>query len=270
MMFAAMAGFRDWAPLEKARAFRFLLDRNEGMTAGELARSLGVSSTTAAGYLRALDLPAAVLDQVEAGKLSFTIAELIQRGAETGKYAVEEVEEIAGKVVAGEMTPGEVRDTVLPEKPRKQVDPLAEGDDSGVAFGAPVWDPQNDALAESERLEALADQMLAKEQGGTGGNPAAGDGDLPWDEDGETSPAPQKTDESPVDSAQKRKLESYLLGRLLRELAPADYLAEIDVDHDLAYEWAYKLNPRERTQHLHALAEVLVEDDAHAPSEIFG
>lgn len=270
LMFTAMANFRDWTPLEKARAFKFLLDRNDGMTASELARSLGVSSTTASSYLRALDLPETVLAQVEAGNLSFTIAELIQRGAETGKYAVEEVEEIAGKVVAGDMTPGEVRDTVLPEKPKKEVDPLKDGDDSGVDFGAKVWDPQNDALEESERLERLADEMLAKENAAQGGNPATGDGDLPWDEDGAAAPTPAKTDESAVDSAQKRKLESYLLGRLLRELAPADYLEEIGVDHDLAYEWAYKLNPRERTTHLHALAEVLVEEDANAPSEIFG
>lgn len=262
MMFTAMAHFADWTPLEKARAFRFLLDRNPQTTAAELARSLGISTTTASSYLRALELPASVLDLVDSGDLSFTIAELIQRGAESGKFETDEVEEIAGKVAAGEIKAGEIRDIVGPDKPKQQPDPLKEGDDSDVPFGAKVWDPESDPEKLEEerrrRLESQADDLL----NAAGPAPAGDDDVLPW-EDGQT------TANGMMDAGTRRRLDSYLLGRLLRDHADDGYLDEIGTSRDETFKYAFKLEHQARLTALRQLAQLLAEDDPQLPSEIF-
>lgn len=261
LMFTAMAHFADWTPLEKARAFRFLLDRNQDKTAAELSRSLGISSTTAASYLRALELPETVLDLVDRGDLSFTIAELIQRGAETGKIEIDQVEEIAGKVAAGEMKAGEIRDIVLPEKPQQQPDPLKEGDDADAPWGAKVYDPEADPekLEEErrQRLEAQADDIL-----NAAGPEPAGDDVLPWEDGGQTA-------NGMMDAATRRRLDSYLLGRLLRDHADDAYLDEIGASRDETFKYAFKLEHQARLTALRELAAVIAEDDPQLPTEIF-
>ena len=96
----------DLNPVEEARAYQRLSDE-EGMTQAEIARMVEKSRSHVANIQRLLGLPAAVLDLVEAGKLSMgharaligqdDAAELARR-AVNDNLSVREIEKLVRKV----------------------------------------------------------------------------------------------------------------------------------------------------------------------------
>lgn len=268
MMFAAMAGFRDWDPISKARALRYLLDLNPEQTAKKLASSLGLRADYVQRHLRLLDLPEELAARLEKGDLSFTVADLLRRGISAGRLTEEAAGDLAASYSTGEISAEELRDLAAP--PRPQPDPLAEADDSDAPWGAKVWDPEFaekmeelEAAAEAkaqearerEELEAEADRILS-----FGGKPdAAGEEVTPYEPDADSG----------ISGPNKRRLYSYLLGRLLRDVAPKGYLDELGVTVGEVYDYAWRLDNQKRMSALVDLAQALAEDDMALPTEIF-
>jgi ParB family chromosome partitioning protein len=115
----------DLRPIEQARAFRALMDRN-GWSARQVARELAIDHTGVARALALLELPAPVQDQVEQGALAPATA-----------YELSKVEDaraqrdLAERVVAEGMTRAEtvevVRQAVGGPKGRGETKPKAKG-----------------------------------------------------------------------------------------------------------------------------------------------
>lgn len=270
LMFTAMAQFRDWEPVAKARALRYLLDLNPEQTASTLARSLGLRPDYVQRHLRLLDLPQELKSRLEKGDLSFTVADLLRRGIAAGRLNESQAGEIADNYAAGDLTADEVREMTAP--PRKETDPLAEGDDSDAPWGSKVYDPEVEQ--ETERLQRVADEALEEEKRqaeleadadrllSLGGKPAGAADVTPYE--GEEGGSGQGRS-----GPEKKKLYSYMLGRLLRDSAPAGYLDELGIKANETYAYAWKLDSAARLEALFDLTQAMAEDDMALPTEIF-
>ncbi len=91
----------DLRPIEQARAFRTLIDRN-GWTTRQLAAELAVTQSDVVRALALLELPAPVQERVEQGTLSPSTAYEISKVADPGEQA-----QLAERVVAEGMTRSE-------------------------------------------------------------------------------------------------------------------------------------------------------------------
>ncbi len=96
----------DLRPIEQARAFRALIDRN-GWSARQVARELGVDQSNVVRALALLDLPPAVRDQVERGSLPPATAYEVSKLDDPGAQA-----EVAARVVAGGLSRAEAVEEV--------------------------------------------------------------------------------------------------------------------------------------------------------------
>jgi ParB/RepB/Spo0J family partition protein len=267
LMFTSISQFRDWEPLAKARALRYLLDLNEDMTASTLARSLGLRPEWVSRHLRLLELPKEIFKKLESGDLSFTVADLLRRGISQGRLSADEAGDLASSYAAGDISSDELRDLAAPPKP--QPDPLADGDDGDVPWGSKVWDPEfEEKMAALERAadEKVAEELKKEELEVDADRILSLGGKEPVGED-EVTPYEKETDS--VSGPNKRRLYSYLLGRLLRDLAPKDYLAELGITVGEVFDYAWKLDNQARMTSLLEFAEALAEDDSALPTEIF-
>lgn len=114
----------DLNPVEEARAYQRLADE-EGMTQAEIARMVEKSRSHVANIQRLLGLPAAVLDLVEAGKLSMGHARaLIGR---------DDAAEIARKAVNDNLSVREIEKMV--RKVARKVNPNGQAGSAGVSEG---------------------------------------------------------------------------------------------------------------------------------------
>jgi len=96
----------DLKPIEQARAFRALMDRN-GWSGNQAARALGVSQPTVARALALLDLPEPIQEKVEEGTLSPATA------YEIGKAHDPTIQgELADRVVAQKLSRAETVEAV--------------------------------------------------------------------------------------------------------------------------------------------------------------
>ncbi len=96
----------DLQPIEQARAFRALIDRN-GWSARQVARELGIVQSNVVRALALLDLPVAVQDQVEQGSLppatAYEVSKLDDPEAQS---------EVAARVVAEGLSRAETVEAV--------------------------------------------------------------------------------------------------------------------------------------------------------------
>jgi ParB family chromosome partitioning protein len=88
----------DLRPVEQAKAFRALMDRQE-LSTHQLARELSVPQSSVVKALALLDLPESVQEQVEAGRISTGTAYEVSRVADP-----EEQRAIAERVVSEKLT----------------------------------------------------------------------------------------------------------------------------------------------------------------------
>jgi ParB family chromosome partitioning protein len=91
----------DLRPIEQARAFRALIDRN-GWSARQVARELGVDPSGVVRALALLELPSEVRDQVERGALPPATAYEVSKLEDPEAQA-----EVAARVVAGGLSRAE-------------------------------------------------------------------------------------------------------------------------------------------------------------------
>jgi ParB/RepB/Spo0J family partition protein len=250
-------------PVQFARAARAIMSEDHELTAADVSRLVGAPPAWTRKALRLLDLPESIVERVERGDLSFTVADVVRRGIARGDVSADRAEELVTKHADGEITGGALKLGVgyVPPKP-KNYDELsrkldearwAEGrgdgdggrDDGSSGVGAEQrdWEAAGDGAARGGgRLGAVAGAAPAPPGAGRAG------GGLP-----------------PED------LDAYVLGLVLGRLAPAEHRAALHIaDVREAHRYALSLAPRERLDVLRALAAVLLDADAGAPRALRG
>ena len=103
----------DLRPVEQAKAFRTLMDRN-GWTGEQLAEKLHISNPSVFRSLALLKLPTPVQDQVEAGKLAPSVAYEVSRIEDAAEQA-----EVAERVIVEGLSRDQTVEVVRQAKARK-------------------------------------------------------------------------------------------------------------------------------------------------------
>ncbi|MCW2923198.1 MAG: ParB domain protein nuclease [Thermoleophilia bacterium] len=247
-------------PMQAARALRLLLDLNPELDAASLARSLGLRPGWATTHLKLLDLPREVLDRLEDGDLSVTIADLLRRGQSTGRIDEAKVKDLAAKVASGEITTAQVRKEAGPPPKPNTVAPrtVATGPDGRPLEESATWQSLGAASAKGEDFARPATPLT----GDARQNPySSGDALTP-------ARAAASAQDAPIGSAPvvpyEDRLDAYLLGRALEQWATDDYLDEIGIDRVQAASYAAMLGFEERIAAIRHLSATLMEADAAA------
>lgn len=102
----------DLKPIERAKAFRALMDLN-GWSGNQLARELSITSATVTRLLSLLELPEAIQSQVEQGALHPTTAYEVSRLDDPALQA-----QVATRAVAEKMSRAEVAAAVREAQPK--------------------------------------------------------------------------------------------------------------------------------------------------------
>ncbi|MBC7461612.1 MAG: ParB N-terminal domain-containing protein [Thermoleophilia bacterium] len=234
-------------PVQAARALRLLLDLNEELDASQLAKSLGLKAAWAQTHLKLLDLPAEVLERVEAGDLSVTIADLLRKGQTAGRIDETRMIDLAAKVASGEITKAQVRTEAGPPKNTQAPRTVAMGAD-----GTPVerdadgsWgEPVMRSGSELDRTPRPATPL-------SGPSPRA----MSKEFADELDQAPAIA-ELPIEE----QLDVYLLGRVLREWGTDDYLDTLGIDRTQCEAYASALDFEERIGAIRHASWVLMEN----------
>lgn len=245
-------------PIQAARALRLLLDINEQLDAGGLARSLGLKPAWVQTHLKLLDLPQDVQDQLEAGDLSVTIADLLRKGHATGRLDEDKVRDIAAKVASGEITTAEARKAAAP--PPKPNTPAPTTVRAGEA--------ELEASGEWDRIGpsgAVASGVIRPT------TPLTGESPRPLESSAQALPraeraamseaAPQRASSGAVELSPEERLDTYLLGRALREWADDAYLDQLGIDRVQTEAYAEALSFDERIGAIRQLSFALLQAD---------
>lgn len=237
-------------PVQAARALRLLLDLNENLDAASLARSLGLKPAWAQTHLKLLDLPAEVLERVEAGDLSVTIADLLRKGQAAGRIDEGKMVDLAAKVASGEITKAQVRTEAGPAKAPNTQAPktVALGVD-----GKPVQDAPDGSWGEPVMQGGELDRVPRPATPLSGPSPRAMSKE--FQEEIDKAPAA-------VELPLEERLDVYLLGRALREWADDDYLDHLGIDRSQCEAYAAALDFEERIGGIRHMSYVLMENDA--------
>jgi ParB family transcriptional regulator, chromosome partitioning protein len=247
-------------PVQFARAARAIMAEDPSLTAAEVSRLVGAPLAWTRKSLKLLDLPESVVQRVEQGDLSFTVADIVRRGIARGDVSAEEASDLVEQHTNGELGTAGLKLGVgyVPPKPKD-------------------YDEQSRRLDEA-RWAANRDSGLGKDQdaeqrdwdgGGAGGNGSQGGairdggamgGDAPRivasfgpGRDGDREPI-----EVPVED-----LDAYVLGLVLSRVATADHRSHLGAEggHEATQEYAFSLHPDRRLEVLRALgAEILASD----------
>ncbi len=256
-------------PLQAARALRLLLDLNEEMDAGTLARSLGLRPAWASTHLKLLDLPQEVQDRLEAGDLSVTIADLLRRGTEAGRIDEARAAELAKQVAKGEITAAQAKREAGPApkpKPNTQAPKTVELSPDGQPLDPDAassnWQTLSQASVQGEDFQRPATPLSDRENPYAKGEVVAPTPGMKPKEaaaavSGPTPPA------APVIPWEDR-LDAYLLGRALREWAPDEYLDDLGIDRVQSDAYAMMLGFEERIAAIRHVSAMLMELDASA------
>jgi len=257
-------------PIMFARAVRQIMIEDPTLTAAEVSRITGAPAKWTLSALKLLDLPA-VAERVEAGDLAFTAADMVRRAISTGRVEEAEGVALAEQAADGSITTGELRRAVgyVPPKPENYDALSAELDRAR-------WDARR-AAEQGGGRDADADQREWESGGradgpGYGANVASGAGVGAGGAGAGAGGGPGGTGD-PGDEIDPEiraaALDAYLLGRLLRDVAPAHREALGIADRDgEAFQYAFTLRPYERTAALRTLAAALLADDERPPREL--
>ncbi|MEA2245745.1 MAG: ParB family transcriptional regulator, chromosome partitioning protein [Solirubrobacteraceae bacterium] len=246
-------------PVQFARAARAIMSEDPQLTAADVSRLVGAPPAWTRKALRLLDLPESIVERVERGDLSFTVADVVRRGIARGDVSGERAEDLVTQHAEGEITGGALKLGVgyVPPRP-KNYDELsrkldearwaaARGDGGGADGSGSVDAEQRDwesagggaagAARPGSRLGAVAGAATAP--------PAAG-------RSGRAVPA--------------EDLDAYVLGLVLARLVPDGHRRALDIaDERAAHRYAFALEPQERLAVLRALAAELVAADPRPP-----
>lgn len=249
-------------PLQAARALRLLLDLNEGLSAAELARSLGLRPAWASTHLRLLDLPQDVQDRLEAGDLSVTIADLLRRGSAAGRINNARASELAKQLAKGEISAAQAKKEAgpapktLPTQAPRTVRDALDGTDTESSS----WQPMTDGQARGSDIVRQPTPLSSNNS-----NPyvPAGSPIAPKAKTVTRSDVEKSLTHPPV-VAWEDRLDAYLLGRALREWASDEYLDNLGIDRVQTDAYAMMLGFEERIAAIRHISATLMETEAVA------
>ncbi|MBB4664057.1 ParB/RepB/Spo0J family partition protein [Conexibacter arvalis] len=260
-------------PIMFARAVRQIMIEDPTLTAAEVSRITGAPAKWTLSALKLLELPA-VAERVEAGDLAFTAADMVRRAVSTGRVDEAEAVELAQKAADGEITTGELRRAVgyVPPKPENYDQLSSELDrarwearraaEHGGGRDADAdqreWESGGSSASSSEGPSFSANVASGAAAGLAGPGGAEGIGSASGDPADEIDPEIRAV-----------ALDAYLLGRLLRDVAPAHREALGITDREgETFQYAFTLRPYERTAALRTLAGALLAEDDNPPREL--
>jgi ParB/RepB/Spo0J family partition protein len=247
-------------PVQFARAARAIMSEDPQLTAADVSRLVGAPPSWTRKALRLLDLPESIVERVERGDLSFTVADVVRRGIARGDVSAERAEDLVTQHADGEITGGALKLGVgyVPPKP-KNYDELSRKLDEARWAAGRGGDGSSSVDAEQRDWESAAGGGSAG--GGTGGAPAPGSR-LGAVAGAAASPAAGR----PRHGAAPEDLDAYVLGLVLARLVPEGHREALDIaDERAAHRYAFALAPQERLAVLRALAAELVAADPRAP-----
>src|SRR3954452_14480209 len=107
-------------PVQFARAARAIMAEDPSLTAAEVSRLVGAPLAWTRKSLKVLDLPESVVQRVEEGDLSFTVADIVRRGIARGDVSAQEASELVEQATNGEISSAGLKLGVgyVPPKPK--------------------------------------------------------------------------------------------------------------------------------------------------------
>jgi hypothetical protein len=248
-------------PVQFARAARAIMAEDPSLTAAEVSRLVGAPLAWTRKSLKLLDLPESVVQRVEEGDLSFTVADIVRRGIARGDVSAEEASDLVEQHTKGEIGSGALKLGVgyVPPKPKDYDEQSRRLDEARWAASRTHADRDQDA--EQRDWDASNGGGANGSQGGSIRDGGAMGSDSPrivasfgpGRDGGEREPV-----EVPVED-----LDAYILGLVLSRVATADHRSHLGVEggHEATQEYAFSLHPDRRLQVLRALsAEILASD----------
>jgi ParB/RepB/Spo0J family partition protein len=107
-------------PVQFARAARAIMAEDDALTAADVSRLVGAPIAWTRKALRLLDLPESIVERVERGDLSFTVADVVRRGIARGDVSEADAKDLVEQHAEGEITNSLLKKGVgyQPPKPR--------------------------------------------------------------------------------------------------------------------------------------------------------
>ncbi|MCW2955345.1 MAG: ParB domain protein nuclease [Thermoleophilia bacterium] len=243
-------------PVQAARALRLLLDLNSELDAATLAKSLGLKPAWAQTHLKLLDLPQEVIDRIEAGDLSVTIADLLRRGESAGRIDKGRMIDIAEKIATGEITTAQAKQEVAPPKNTQAPRTVTMGPD-GKAIDPRDLEANGSWSASAPMQDASGAAIMRPATPLSGSNESGEAGVLMARSNG-----PVDMTKAPQSIPYEDRLDAYLLGRALREWATDDYLDNLGIDRVQCEAYALALGFEERIQAIRRISSMLMDAEA--------
>lgn len=234
-------------PVQFARAARAIMREDEELTAADVSRLVGAPEAWTRKSLRLLDLPAPIVERVERGDLSFTVADLVRRGIARGDVSAEQAEDLVEQHAEGRITGGALKLGVgyVPPKPKDYEEQSRRLDEARWAGDRADHDRDRDRAADGDQRDW--------ESAGPG--PAA-----------PRAPRPERRAAGDAAQPGPEDLDGYVLALLLARVASDEQRENLGVTgEEVAQRYAFSLRPDERLGALRALAADLLAADPHPP-----
>jgi ParB/RepB/Spo0J family partition protein len=249
-------------PVQFARAARAIMSEDPELTAADVSRLVGAPMAWTRKALRLLDLPESVVERVEQGDLSFTVADVVRRGIARGDVTAEKAEDLVEQHVSGEITGGALKLGVgyVPPKPKDYEEQARKLDESRWAAERAGTDGAATAAQRDWDSRAGGDN-------GSQGGPIRDGGDI--------TPAPRIVakvggpEAEPIE-LDVADLDAYVLGLVLSRVATAEHRSHLGVagGHEAAQDYAFSLHPGRRLEVLRALAGEMLSNDPVPPKAL--
>lgn len=242
-------------PVQFARAARAIMAEDEELTAADVSRMVGAPATWTRKALHLLDLPESIVERVEQGDLSFTMADVVRRGIARGDVSAEDAEELVEQHAAGEITGGSLKLGVgyVPPKPKNYEELSRDLDKARWAGGS------GDVAADAEQRDW--------ESSGPRPEPRRVAPPAVSTTPGAPAPALPAVDVAVTAD----ELDAYALTLLLARIATPEQRGALGlVDLSAVQEYAFSLPPHERLGVLRSMAGELLIADREPPRELRG
>jgi ParB/RepB/Spo0J family partition protein len=244
-------------PVQFARAARAIMAEDPSLTAAEVSRLVGAPLAWTRKSLKLLDLPESVVQRVEEGDLSFTVADIVRRGIARGDVSAEEASELVEQTVKGELGTAGLKLGVgyVPPKPKNY-------DEESRKLDEARWEANRE-----KSLGRDADAAQREWERSDSGRPASDDAPrivASFGPGRERDGAPQEVE---VDVAD---LDAYILGLVLSRVATAEHRSHLGVEggHEATQEYAFSLHPDRRLEVLRALSAQILASDPLPPKAL--
>lgn len=230
-------------PVQFARAARAIMSEDDTLTAADVSRLVGAPLKWTRTALKLLDLPESIVERVEQGDLSFTVAEIVRRGIARGDVSAEDAEALVEEHAEGKITGGSLKLGVgyVPPKPKDYEEQSRKLDQAR-------WAGKDQPDADDRDWDANSSDRAARDRGLI------------------APPAALARAGKPMPNLEPEDLDGYLLGLLLDQLASAERLSALGIrDEGDAHNYAFSLRPHERLGILRTLAAELLAADEDPP-----